>query len=126
MENTLSPSTSAKNELISNIKEWIRLDTEISKKNAELKICKNAKTTLTKTLIQLMKTHNIDCFDINGGALLYKQRKSKQTISKKYLLAQVQEYFKNDVESANELTAQVLNNREEKLVDELKRNKSNK
>ena len=93
MENTPSPSTSAKNELISNIKEWIRLDTEISKKNAELKICKNAKTTLTKTLIQLMKTHNIDCFDINGGALLYKQRKSKQTISKKYLLAQVQEYF---------------------------------
>jgi len=126
MENTLSPSTSAKNELISNIKEWIRIDTEISKKNAELKICKNAKTPLTKTLIQLMKTHNIDCFDINGGALLYKQRKSKQTISKKYLLAQVQEYFKNDVESANELTAQVLNNREEKLVDELKRNKSNK
>jgi len=119
-------STSTKNELIANIKEWIRLDTEISKKSAELKICKNAKTTLTKTLIQLMKNHNIDCFDINGGALLYKQRKSKQTISKKYLLAQVQEYFKNDVESANELTAQVLNNREEKIVDELKRNKSNK
>ena len=53
MENTPSPSTSAKNELISNIKEWIRLDTEISKKNAELKICKNAKTTLTKTLQKL-------------------------------------------------------------------------
>jgi hypothetical protein len=36
-----------------------------------------------------MKTNKIDCFDINGGALVYKKRKTKQSISGKFLLSQL-------------------------------------
>jgi hypothetical protein len=37
-----------------------------------------------------MKNNSIDCFDINGGALVYKQKKSRKTISGRFLLTQLE------------------------------------
>ena len=68
-----------------------------------------------------MKGNSIDCFDINGGALLYKQTKSKKTISGKFLLAELQKYYKDQPELATELTKHLLENREEVIKDEIKR-----
>ena len=43
-----------------------------------------------------MKTNKIDCFDINGGALVYKTNKTKKPINGKTLLAALQNYYKTD------------------------------
>ena len=68
-----------------------------------------------------MKNNSIDCFDINGGSLVYKQKKTKKTISSKYLLAQLEEYYKDNPEIAKEITQKVLDNRTEVIKDEIKR-----
>ena len=68
-----------------------------------------------------MKNNSIDCFDINGGALIYKQKKSRKTISGKFLLAQLEEYYKDQPEVAKDITKKVLDNREEVVKDEIKR-----
>ena len=110
-----------KEELINNIKDWIKLDNEIVKLKSEIKDKTNMKKTLTESLVSVMKNNSIDCFDINGGALIYKQKKTKRTISGKFLLQQLEEYYKNEPELAKEITKKVLENRIEVVKDEIKR-----
>jgi hypothetical protein len=112
---------SSKDELISNIKDWIKLDNEIAKMKSDLKEKQTKQKSLTETLISVMKNNTIDCFDINGGALVYKKKKTRKTISGKYLLAQLEDYYKDQPELAKEITNKVLENRVEVIKDEIKR-----
>lgn len=112
---------SSKDELISNIKDWIKLDNEIAKMKSELKEKQTKQKSLTETLITVMKNNTIDCFDINGGALVYKKKKTRKTISGKYLLSQLEDYYKDQPELAKEITNKVLENRVEVIKDEIKR-----
>ena len=114
-------TSSSKDELINNIKEWIKIDNELTKLKAETREKTTKKKQLTESLVRVMKSNSIDCFDINGGALIYKQRKTKKPISCKFLLNQLQEYFKDDIELANQLTKRLLDNREQKITEEIKR-----
>ena len=110
-----------KDELILNIKEWIKIDNELTKMKTEVKDKTNKKKQLTESLVNIMKGNSIDCFDINGGALIYKQKKTKKTISGKFLLAQLEEYYKDKPEIAKEITQKVLDNRVEVIKEEIKR-----
>ena len=68
-----------------------------------------------------MKTNSIDCFDINGGALVYKKSKIKKPINGKSLLAALQNYYKSDPKTAEDLTKHVLDSREEQVKETIKR-----
>ena len=110
-----------KEQLVSNIKEWIKIDNEISQLKNEIKERTNKKKALTEGLVTVMKSNQIDCFDINGGALVYKQNKVKKGISAKTLLATLQDYYKDDKKTAEELTKYVLDNREEQIKETIRR-----
>ena len=110
---------STKEELITNIKEWIKIDNDINKLKTEIKEKTNRKKSLTENLVVVMKSNSIDCFDINGGALIYKQKKTKKPISAKYLLAELQRYYKDQPDVATDLTKQLLDNRELSIKDEI-------
>jgi ribosomal protein S24E len=110
---------STKEELITNIKEWIKLDNDIAKAKSDIKEKTARKKSLTENLVVVMKSNSIDCFDINGGALIYKQKKTKKPISAKYLLAELQKYYKDQPEVATDLTKQLLDNRELSVKDEI-------
>ena len=82
-----NPKINIKDELILNIKEWItsdveisKLKSEISKQKAELKEKTSKQKKLTETLVNVMKNNSIDCFNINGGALVYKRTNTRKTI----------------------------------------------
>jgi hypothetical protein len=120
-EETKSKTKSPKEELIANIKEWIKTDNELTKLKAEVKEKKNKMNTLTISLMNVMKTNSIECFDINGGALIYKQKKTKRQISGKFLLSQLEEYYKDQPDLAKEITKHVLDNRVEVVKEEIKR-----
>ena len=115
------PKLNTKDELIANIKEWIKMDNDITKLKAEVKGKTNKKKELTESLVNIMKSNSIDCFDINGGALVYKQKKTRKTITGKFLLAQLEEYYKDMPDVAKEITKKVLDNRGEVIKDEIKR-----
>jgi hypothetical protein len=106
-----------KEQLVTNIKEWIKIDNEISQLKSEIKERNNKKKNLTENLVVTMKKNQIDCFDINGGALVYKQNKVKKAINGKSLLTALQNYYKDDVKSAEELTKHILDSREEKIKE---------
>ena len=113
------PNKANKEELISSIKEWIKLDNDIAKAKSDIKEKTIRKKTLTDNLVVIMKGNSIDCFDINGGALLYKQKKTKKPISAKYLLAELQRVYKDQPNVATELTKQLLDNRGETVKDQI-------
>ena len=118
-----------KEELIFNVKEWIKIDTEITKLKADIKEKTNKQKLVTESLVQVMKHNSIDCFDIAGGALVYKQKKSKKSISGKFLLSQLEEYYKDNPDKpdmAKEITNHILANREPVIKEEIVRKIENK
>lgn len=111
-----------KEELVSNIKEWMKIDVEITKLQNEVKERKNKKKILTDSLVSVMKKNEIDCFDINGGSLVYKQNKTKKPITSKTLLTALQNYYSKDPDTskAQDLAKFIMENREEQVKETIK------
>ena len=110
-----------KEQLVNNIKEWIKIDTEINEFKTQIKDRNNKKKSLTQDLVTVMKTNKIDCFDINGGALVYKTSKSKKPINGKTLLSALQNYYKTDPTVAEDIVKHVMDSREEQIKETIKR-----
>ena len=110
-----------KDQLVNNIKEWIKMDNEIAQLKSEIKDRNNKKKVLTENLVTVMKSNKIDCFDINGGALVYKTSKVKKPINGKSLLAALQNYYKSDAKMAEHIAKYVLDSREEQIKETIKR-----
>lgn len=110
-----------KEQLVNSIKEWIKMDGEINQLKNEIKERNNKKKLLTQELVNVMKTNTIDCFDINGGALVYKTSKVKKPINGKMLLMSLQNYYKDQPQIAEDLTKHILDNREEQIKETIKR-----
>lgn len=110
-----------KEQLVTNVKEWIKVDTEINEMKASIKDKIAKKKALSDQLMTTMKQHEIDCFDINGGSLVYKKSRVKKPINCKSLVKGLQVYFREDVKMAEELAKHLLEGREEQVKETLKR-----
>jgi len=107
-----------KEELINNVKNWIEIDTEINKINKQISNLKREvqsknkdKKKLTDKLIIVIKKNNAD-ISIGNQTLVHKVSKQKKTITKKYLLDQLNIYFKNQPNVAEDVSKQIMENRE--------------
>ena len=107
--------------LIENIKEWITIDNELKELQKAARERRERKKELTASLVDVMRDNEIDCFDVNDGKLIYTQTKVKESMSKKYLLNTLGNFFKDDPEQALHLSEFILNNRQEKVRENIKR-----
>jgi len=110
-----------KEELVKNIKKWISYDYEIKNLQKSMKEIRDKKKELTKSLIDVMKNHEIDCFDINDGKLLYTKNKVKTPLNKNNLMIALEKYFENESVNVEEVTNFILDNREIKIKENLKK-----
>jgi hypothetical protein len=110
-----------KEQLVNNIKEWLKIDGEIAKLKLDIKEKNIKKKLLTNDLVNVMKSNEIDCFDINGGALVYKKNKVKKPINGKTLLVALQNYYKEEPKVAEDLTKHIMDSREEQIKETIKR-----
>jgi CxxC motif-containing protein len=104
-------------ELIDLIKKWIKTDNEMRTLKQEVANRKKTKDKLSSELLTIMKSKDIDSFNINSGKIEYVQRKTKKPISKKLLQTILSKYYKGDTNKANELNDFILDNREETSKD---------
>jgi hypothetical protein len=109
-----------KEQLINKIKEWLLVENKIKELRAEIRQLNIQKKSMTNDLMIVMKENEIDCFDIKGGAIVYKQNKVKKPINSKTLMATLSNFFKNDNVKAEEITKYILENREEQIRESIK------
>lgn len=110
-----------KEELVGHIKKWIEYDNEIKNLQKILKEKRENKKSLTSQLIDVMKNHEIDCFDVNDGKILYTKNKIKSPINKNTLLKTLQNYFSDNSVNTEDLTKFILDNREIKVTENIKK-----
>jgi len=110
-----------KEELVNNIKEWLKIDNDVVKLKKEIRTKNEEKKKITDLLMKIMKTNEIDCFDINGGALVYKKNVIKKPINAKMLLNNLKNYYKDSPDMAEILSKYILENREEQVKETIKR-----
>jgi len=107
--------------LIENIKEWVKLDNEIRELKKQEKTRKKKQDELTKSLIETMKSNDIDEFDINKGKIIYKKKTVKKPITKKNLLEILSKYYNDDLTTASKLNTFIMDNREETIIETISR-----
>lgn len=110
-----------KEELIKHIRSWIQIDNDIATIQKQAKALREEKKNLTMSLVDVMKSNEIDCFDIKDGKLMYAKSKYKKPINKKTLFDALQTYFKNDTNMAKDVSEHILNSREESFKETIKR-----
>jgi hypothetical protein len=110
-----------KEDLIQNIKDWVKIDNEIRELKKQEKIRRDKQKELSKTLMKTMKENEIDEFDINQGKIMYKKKNVKKPITKKNLLEILSKYYKGDLVSASNMNKYIMDNREEVLVETISR-----
>tara|TARA_B110000967_G_scaffold210101_1_gene270676 strand:+ start:1057 stop:1416 length:360 start_codon:yes stop_codon:yes gene_type:complete len=114
-----------KNELIVNVKEWVRLDNEMNTLKKELNIRKNAKKLVSGSLMTLMKNNDVDCVDLKDGQLCFNQKTVKKPITKKNLFSILSKYYNGDDTKTSELQEFILENRESVVKESISRKVSN-
>lgn len=110
-----------KEQLIGHIRRWIEVDNRIAHLQKQIKECREEKKNMSGTLVEVMKSNEIDCFDINDGKLMYAKHRVKKPISKKALLASLTNYFGEENDMASDLGQYILESREESIKESIRR-----
>ncbi len=107
--------------LVQTIKQWIELEEKINGLSKELRILRKTKKDLNVSLINVMKEHEIDCFDCNSGQLAYTRNNVKKSINQKYLINILNQYFEqNNNEEADKICNYILENRDTQVRENIK------
>ena len=115
---TAGPETKA--QLVQYIKTWIEVDNDMRKLQKEMKTLRDNKKTLTDALVNVMKSNEIDVFDINDGKLVYAKTKVKVPINKTNLFAALMQHY-NDEDAAKKLSEFIMDSRQEKIKESIRR-----
>ena len=108
--------------LVQIVKQWVNIDNGIRELQKKQNSLKAEKKNVTKQLMEIMKTNNVECFEINDGQLVFKTKNSKKAITKKMLLSSLASFYNNDVKKIDELHNFILDNRENVVTECIVRN----
>jgi uncharacterized protein (UPF0335 family) len=117
---TTSQPSITKEQLKDYLRQWVRVENEISTLSAEIKKRKLIHQQLSKSLLEVMRKNEIDCFDIANGRIVYSKTKSRAPLNTGQLKSALSTYYKDDVEKANSLTEFLLASRVEKTRESIK------
>ena len=114
-----SPSIT-KEQLKDYLRQWVRVENEIGTLSAEIKKRKLVHQQLSKSLLDVMRKNEIDCFDVANGRIVYSKTKTRAPLNNGQIKAALKNYYKDDAEKANSLTEFLLSSRVEKTREAIK------
>lgn len=106
-----------KDQLVENVNNWVKIDNDILKLQKEIRELKKKKNEITDVLVEVMRTNNVDSFDMKEESLLYKKQTIRQSINKKLLLESLQTFYQSDVKMAEKIVDHVLEKRKTKVKE---------
>jgi DUF917 family protein len=110
----------SKEEMITHIKKWMQYDNDIKQLQNELKTKKENRRQHTEQLVNIMKSNEIDCFDITNGKIVYSKTKTRPPLNKGQLKSALMTYYKDDAETASSLNEFLIASRVEKVREAIK------
>jgi len=110
-----------KTRLVENVKNWLQLDTEIKQLQQEIRKRRSLKRDMTDTLVQIMKSQDIEIMNAGESQLIRTEKKSKSALSKKHLITSLLDFFKEDKNTVAQLTTFIMNSRPEKTTENIRR-----
>jgi len=120
-EPSTQPQPISKEEMITHIKKWMQYDNDIKQLQNELKTKKESRREHTEQLFKIMKSNEIDCFDVNNFKLLFSRTKVKTPLNKSQMVQALMEYFNNDEPRVRELEDRLMSARKEKITETIRR-----
>ena len=109
---TIPTKLENKEQLVHAVREWVRIDNDIATLQKELLQRKKEKKRVSTTLMEVMRSSNIDCFDLKDGQIMYKQTNVKKPLTKRGLMGILSTYFQGNADRASELNEFIMENRE--------------
>jgi len=109
-----------KEQLKDYLRQWVRVENEISTLSAEIKKRKLIHHQLSTSLLEVMRQSDIDCFDIANGRIVYSRRKIRAPLNNGQIKQALSTYYKDDAEKADSLTQFLLASRVEKTQETIK------
>jgi uncharacterized protein (UPF0335 family) len=113
-------NTITKEQVKDYLRQWIRVENEISTLTQEIKKRKLIHQQLSSSLMNVMRKNEIDCFDITNGKIVYSKTKTRPPLNKGQLKNALLTYYKDDTESANSLNEFLVASRVEKVKEAIK------
>lgn len=101
----------AKEQLVKSIKEYVSYEHLIKERQNEIKRLKIKQKEISANLMNVMRSNEIDCFDINDGRIVYRKSKTKKAISKNFLKEVLDKYFNGDQHKVDDLGKFIMENR---------------
>jgi uncharacterized protein (UPF0335 family) len=114
------PSSVMKDQLKDHLRQWVRVENEISTLTAEIKKRRLIHQQLSASLLDVMRKNDIDCFDIANGRIVYSKTKVRAPLNNGQLKSALTTYYKDDTEKVNRLTEFLLASRVEKTRESIK------
>lgn len=109
-----------KEQLKDYLRQWVRVENEITTLSTEIKKRKLIHHQLSTSLLEVMRQNEIDCFDIANGRIVYSKKMVRAPLNNGQLKQALSSYYKDDVEKANSLTEFLLASRVEKTRESIK------
>jgi hypothetical protein len=106
-----------KEQLVQIVKSWVKIDNEMRELQKQQNLRKIEKKRITSRIMEIMKQNEIYGIDIKDGQIIYKQKSSKQAITKKVLLSLLGTFFEGDIIKAEEINTYIMANREERVTE---------
>lgn len=102
------------------LRQWVRVENEIGTLSVEIKKRKLIHQQLSKSLLDVMRKNEIDCFDIANGRIVYSKTKVRAPLNNGQLKTALTTYYKDDTDKVNSLTEFLLASRVEKTRESIK------
>lgn len=115
-----SVTTVTKDKLKDYLRQWVRIENEISTLSVEIKKRKLIHQELSSSLLKIMRDSDIDCFDIANGRIVYSKTKTRAPLNNGQLKSALTKYYKDEPDKVNSLTEFLLASRVEKTKETIK------
>jgi seryl-tRNA synthetase len=110
-EDTIPVYKNSKKFLIETVKKWVEIDNKLRQVTDVAKKLRKEKKERNEEMIQIMKDHEIDNFDIKDGHIQYKKENKREPLTQKKLLTILLEHPQLNEEQVHGLNQYVFESR---------------
>ncbi len=110
----------ALSELPALLRQWMKLQEEVSVLNAELKQRQTQSKALKSVILRIMESNRVAALNVSKGTVVHKISEKAEGISSSFLMKHCKDFFNGDEEKAKALVAYLETHRSVKQAHDLK------